>query len=684
MVQVKPEFRGRGLATAFYDHVERLEGRKLRPSNTLLPGGRKLWERRDPAALAAHDAARASAVDLTQHRERLVDARVEHPSYGEGHVSRVYSSSLEARYPTRRGGGYVQDEVPQHEVDRLVRELAKDASRREEIRKFNPDQPREPAGSPHGGEWVDTGAPPANAPHAVQQAYWDARRKHEDGLVNDHLAQETAAGRFAPVPAMNELTLERAIGRHINRGAPVIDGDYYSNASERAVGAVQFYTGEGSGLNAKLRSGAELSPFQAKMRDELDKLVAHGALHANLELYRSIGDLKVDATELPNFDKLVPGDVVRDRAFLSTSVRRDIHEIRGADVKLKILAPKGTPAFMPGSYGGERVSRDQEVLLGRDLPLRYVGKEGDEHVFTVDPSAVTKGRQLEVDLDLGVVKFDESKHPRVPAGHEGGGQFTDGTLDPDELEELRAREKAIEQRRLDRILAEARMIATEHGMAYGDVEITTDEYPFELDGKQYRAAGSYNPETGKIRLYANQLSEGYVPQLMRHEIQHHKWATVKKLYQAERDAIIAAANVAEDAKIAGKGGKGWTDVLRMSDDMPASKEVAAKFPLYAKLHELMPFGGSKWGALMREGLKYGGVSSYSDAYWSAWKNRGATALHMPIDTPANETMAEIAATEQVHGADHFDRMIRMRGTKSPVRNLYRAVNETYDKHGRTA
>ena len=152
--------------------------------------------------------------------------------------------------------------------------------------------------------------------------------------------------------------------------------------------AVRDYTGYSFGANGALRAGTELSPASKAMAQGLDS--AMGPLPDSVVLGRVVGENA--------FPGGIPaaGDVIADAAYSSTSLGKDLG---GAEVRMVITAPAGTPAIVTGRYSvmpGQR-----EVILARGTALRVDGVSRSGNGPAVIRATVVPGGRVPALKQLG-------------------------------------------------------------------------------------------------------------------------------------------------------------------------------------------------------------------------------------------------------------------------------------------
>lgn len=135
-------------------------------------------------------------------------------------------------------------------------------------------------------------------------------------------------------------------------------------------------------LNGALRSGKPLDQWLAKAVENMDT---------------AMRPLPWDAIVFRGTTRHIDGNIVRDRAFTSTSAARKTFLIFGPD-KLRIYLPKGTPAIVYGKQG------EQEIILPRNSRFKVLRDRDMENV------GITRKLWHEVDL---VYLPQKRKSPRI-------------------------------------------------------------------------------------------------------------------------------------------------------------------------------------------------------------------------------------------------------------------------------
>lgn len=143
--------------------------------------------------------------------------------------------------------------------------------------------------------------------------------------------------------------------------------------TDEQISAVTYYCGPGyRPINDVLRRRAKATRTTTAAVHNIDAAIATEALAEDRILYRGIG--KVGADELRAIGIAV-GDVLRDPAFLSTSVdpvqAGIFADTPPGGLRMRILAPAGSIALDVSPYSP--FPDEHEYLLPRNTGLRIVG-----------------------------------------------------------------------------------------------------------------------------------------------------------------------------------------------------------------------------------------------------------------------------------------------------------------------
>jgi hypothetical protein len=149
-----------------------------------------------------------------------------------------------------------------------------------------------------------------------------------------------------------------------------MDADWRKSLSADEHFAVRTYTGASYGpINAELRGGkGDKSPIVK----DLDKSLAKSPLKEATVVYRGVKDLKSLGLDEHN----LAGAVIKDRAYMSTSLNRKVAEKyaeKGAVIR--IVAPKGAKGASMSKVS--RYDKENEVLFARGSSLKITGHTRD-------------------------------------------------------------------------------------------------------------------------------------------------------------------------------------------------------------------------------------------------------------------------------------------------------------------
>lgn len=184
----------------------------------------------------------------------------------------------------------------------------------------------------------------------------------------------------------------------------------------------------------------------------------------------------------------------------------------------------------------------------------------------------------------------------------------------------------------------ARSLANEMDYDPENVFVTTDQYPFKLNGKDVTAAGTATKD-GPIKLYSKNIpAPSLVPEILAHEIMHQK-------FNAFMDATNAQGKLrVEDIKT-----RPTKEIFLNNSSDQMTPEFAAKYPALNAL--------AKFQENITDRAKEDGVTRYSAEWWAAW-NAGKVQTHNAItETLAEMTsqkyLAEKGKTHEVRAFDDY-------------------------------
>lgn len=250
--------------------------------------------------------------------------------------------------------------------------------------------------------------------------------------------------------------------------------------------------------------------------------------------------------------------------------------------------------------------------------------------------------------------------PRDPKGTQTGGRWTKAgaTGGLPKAPEKPLSEMTEEEIRAHTVEQTSREIAEQLGYDPDLIDMRYDEYPFEVNGQKYKAAGLAHLETGRIEMFPNQIPQGGTPAVISHEVMHQKFERVLNAYHADRDLMMKdpgpPPNPLAELRWERLGG---TDAL-MKPDGSLRPPYDKKYPIYSRYQ-------NHFEANYEKLRKDDGITNYSRAYWAEYHTPGGK---VSSKSAMHETLAEIASRHYTTGV--------IEGT--PVwRSLYRDVNKTY-------
>jgi hypothetical protein len=192
---------------------------------------------------------------------------------------------------------------------------------------------------------------------------------------------------------------------------------------------------------------------------------------------------------------------------------------------------------------------------------------------------------------------------------------------------------AAKKEALESVTKRAVDLASKAGFG-GELHVV-DEPPrkFEVGGRTWDEAGHYDPKDHSITINGRNVSEGFMPGLIAHEVMHHKWDTIT----AERDR--------EHQEMHDMGNEAFDKMFRASgeprDDM-ARAEMEQKWPVSALFAKTIGDGYLELGSDIA-GMKIDdGVTDYSRAYWEPSEQSKQGSWWRGV----NETLAEMAYLKQ--------------------------------------
>lgn len=201
------------------------------------------------------------------------------------------------------------------------------------------------------------------------------------------------------------------------------------------------------------------------------------------------------------------------------------------------------------------------------------------------------------------------------------------------------------------MIAHGKETAEKLGWPLERLKFTNEDYSFELNGKQYKAAGTAHldinaPEGRYITMYSNQLRGDTIDNVLAHEVGHMKYQTAWDNYERERVQVMKEL---DDTPYANR----WNTFMHASGEL--FDEHKAKYPIFTKWFDT-------WESKGQQLQKEDGVTDYSRDWWKAYENHTAT-QHQAI----HETIAEMNAIYVTTG--------KLPGAKV-WKDFYKVVDET--------
>ena len=199
---------------------------------------------------------------------------------------------------------------------------------------------------------------PARERRALMKAHEDDFNSYLVKLIEEHQDEDYP----------DFLQVNYSLYRHLEANGNTIPDDLKRYFHEGYKGG--FY----KRYNAALRQGKDISP---ELTDALDKLTKSGSLPTDMMLHRyvDVGYLEANfgITNGMSADEAIEiiakrkGSILVDKAYTSTSAIIENNAMEYQGVKIKILAPKGTKAFISDNFD------ESEILLPRGQRFEVVG-----------------------------------------------------------------------------------------------------------------------------------------------------------------------------------------------------------------------------------------------------------------------------------------------------------------------
>lgn len=179
--------------------------------------------------------------------------------------------------------------------------------------------------------------------------------------------------------------------RDIDNGAEAVDFEidefqsWRDSLNPAELRAAQEYALDSTRLNAYIRGDGPPPPGinAAQRMRELDAAISH-PLSTGLTVYRGVGAdyLGLNLTSESAIKALV-GKTIRDSAYLSTAMTREVGETYARGVVFKISVPKGTKAMSPDiaensaaqlrSYLADGDAGNTELVFRRNTGMKITG-----------------------------------------------------------------------------------------------------------------------------------------------------------------------------------------------------------------------------------------------------------------------------------------------------------------------
>jgi hypothetical protein len=256
------------------------------------------------------------------------------------------------------------------------------------------EQPRDPKGSPTGGQWTDTKSGGSTA-GVVSQGNWDQKEKVKEEIqelqkkagalvaaknyeqsrdVNDKITELRASiglNRFGSPFTKSEIEARAEVEPSSKHGPVAVAGkevfEAPTVADDAETNAIHRYTTNYSAFNVGLRAGKGPGP-NTKLLDEFIKKAP--PLSKDTILLRGVsGDFAKTLA--------VEGLVFKEKGFTSTtgslSTAKGFSEgDTGKGAVIRILARAGTQGIATQGVNNRAVSNEQEFILPRNSQFRVV------------------------------------------------------------------------------------------------------------------------------------------------------------------------------------------------------------------------------------------------------------------------------------------------------------------------
>lgn len=177
--------------------------------------------------------------------------------------------------------------------------------------------------------------------------------------------------------SVSESKSKKAIIERMKKANPNIS----DGTVEEMFYNLRWYTSSGYAINKDLRRGKDLSDTQSKLVRDIDAILDQSETDQNMVVYR------LSKLDPENF---LPGDVMEDLGFLSTTVLSDSKKFEGTagisseeGTTFEILVPKGTKGAYLGDFSS--VKSEKEFLIARGYRYKVLYNNNRHIVFQLVP-----------------------------------------------------------------------------------------------------------------------------------------------------------------------------------------------------------------------------------------------------------------------------------------------------------
>lgn len=307
---------------------------------------------------------------------------------------RVWARKVMELLPVSNGADL--SKLTNTEIFKVIRDI--DALEQPELRKYDPDQPRD-----DNGQWTAVGG---------------SSGSYTEGKVDEHYHTDPLNG---PQTNVAEKQWGESVAKDPNlRGALFLytGGGFRSmNATLRGRPNADKYPWPGSGKFPSKTPDINLTMSVPEAVDHMDRIIASAPpLEHDTIAYRYVGPTGTEKMFAGGVggsftDKGFPS-VSLNRPFIEEAVRLSPHELTGVEIRI----PKGTRAAYPLA-ANEGFPTERELILPRGATFKTISHEGKWAVVELQPPTVAK--------------YDDSQprddHGRwTDAGGAGGGGDTYG------------------------------------------------------------------------------------------------------------------------------------------------------------------------------------------------------------------------------------------------------------------